>query len=252
MLSKNKRLEAITKIVEEKGTVRVSDIVECLNVSDMTVRRDFTELEEIGVLKRTHGGAKSNNVSQYKELSHEDKYILNMEKKREIALKAVKLIEEGDTIFLGPGTTIELLAKEINFKSLRVLTNCLPIFEILSEKKSETFSVFLVGGEFRKITRSFVGEIANTILKNINFNKTFFSCNAIKENDVMTSTFEESYTQEIVLNNSDEKYLLTDDSKFEKIDFINFYTLDKLTGIVINNTEKEILNKIEKYINLII
>ena len=132
------------------------------------------------------------------------------------------------------------------------MTNCLPIFEILSEKKSETFNAFLVGGEFRKITRSFVGEIANMTLKNINFNKTFFSCNAIKENDVMTSTFEESYTQEIVLNNSDEKYLLVDDSKFEKVDFINFYTLDKLTGIVINNTEKETLTKIEKYVNLII
>lgn len=89
-------------------------------------------------------------------------------------------------------------------------------------------------------------------LKNMNFNKMFFSCNAIKENDIMTSTFEESYTQEIVLNNSEEKYLLADDSKIEKIDFINFYTLDKLTGIVINNTEKEILNKIEKYVNLVI
>ena len=46
MLNKNKRLEAITKIIEEKGTVRVSEIVTSLNVSDMTVRRDFTELEE--------------------------------------------------------------------------------------------------------------------------------------------------------------------------------------------------------------
>ena len=54
------------------------------------------------------------------------------------------------------------------------------------------------------------------------------------------------------MNNSEEKYLLADDSKIEKIDFINFYTLDKLTGIVINNTEKEILNKIEKYVNLVI
>ena len=241
MLSKNKRLEAITKIVEKKGTVRVSEIVTSLNVSDMTVRRDFTELEELGILKRTHGGAKSKNTFQYKELSHEDKYVLNIEKKREIAQKAVKLLEEGDT-----------MAKEISLKSLRVLTNCLPIFEILSEKKSETFNVFLVGGEFRKITKSFVGEIANMTLKNMNFNKMFFSCNAIKENDIMTSTFEESYTQEIVLNNSEEKYLLADDSKIEKIDFINFYTLDKLTGIVINNTEKEILNKIQKYVNLVI
>ena len=248
MLSKEERLEAITKIIEQKGTVRVSDIVESLNVSDMTVRRDFTELEELGILKRIHGGAKS----QYKELSHEDKSVLNVEKKKEIALKALELIEEGDTIFLGPGTTIELLAKEINLKSLRVLTNCLPIFEILFSKKSETFNVFLVGGEFRKITKSFVGEIANMILENTNFNKAFFSCNAIKENNIMTSTFEESYTQEIVINNSEEKYLLVDDSKMEKIDFINFYTLDKLTGVVTNTVENKTLNNIEKYTNLII
>lgn len=248
MLSKEERLEAITKIIEQKGTVRVSDIVESLNVSDMTVRRDFTELEELGILKRIHGGAKS----RYKELSHEDKSVLNVEKKKEIALKALELIEEGDTIFLGPGTTVELLAKEINLKSLRVLTNCLPIFEILFSKKSETFNVFLVGGEFRKITKSFVGEIANMILENTNFNKAFFSCNAIKENNIMTSTFEESYTQEIVLNNSEEKYLLVDDSKMEKIDFINFYTLDKLTGVVTNTVENKTLNNIEKYTNLII
>ena len=82
MLSKNKRLEAITKIVEQKGTVRVSEIVTSLNVSDMTVRRDFTELEELGILKRTHGGAKSKNTFQYKELSHEDKYVLNIEEER--------------------------------------------------------------------------------------------------------------------------------------------------------------------------
>ena len=107
------------------------------------------------------------------------------------------------------------------------------------KKYRDENSIFKAEGE------KFLGE-------NINFNKIFFSCNAIKENDIMTSTFEESYTQEIALSNSEEKYLLTDDSKFEKIDFINFYTLDKLTGIVINNTEKEILNKIEKYVNLII
>ena len=116
----------------------------------MTVRRDFTELEELGILKRTHGGAKSKNTFQYKELSHEDKYVLNIEKKREIALKAVKLLEEGDTIFLGPGTTVELMAKEISLKSLRVLTNCLPIFEILSEKKVRLSMCFLLEESLEK------------------------------------------------------------------------------------------------------
>lgn len=56
---KEERFNAIVSLVDEKGTIRVADIVERLNVSDMTVRRDLTELEEQGRLKRVHGGAKT-------------------------------------------------------------------------------------------------------------------------------------------------------------------------------------------------
>ena len=68
--------------------------------------------------------------------------------------KAVNLIEE--TIrFLGPGTTIELLAQLIERESLTVITNCFPVFQILFEKRSLNFKVYLLGGEMRELTESF-------------------------------------------------------------------------------------------------
>ena len=70
----------------KRGTVRTNEIVEGLNVSDMTVRRDLAELEEKGVLTKIHGGARSNSAFQYKEMSHQ-KHTHYIEEKRYIAKK---------------------------------------------------------------------------------------------------------------------------------------------------------------------
>ena len=100
----------------------------------MTVRRDLAELEEKGLLTKIHGGARSNSIFQFKEKSHQEKTHTNIEEKRSVARKAIQIIEENDTIFLGPGTTIECLAEIMELKSLTVITNCFPVFKILFEK----------------------------------------------------------------------------------------------------------------------
>ena len=66
-MNKRERLAEITRLVNQKGTIRISEIVDSLKVTDMTVRRDFLELEEQGVLTKIHGGARSNKAFQYKE-----------------------------------------------------------------------------------------------------------------------------------------------------------------------------------------
>ena len=132
-MNKYDRLDEITKLVNQKGTVRTNEIVEELNVSDMTVRRDLAELEEKGLLTKIHGGARSNSIFQFKEKSHQEKHT-QYRRKRSVARKAIQIIEENDTIFLGPGTTIECLAEIMELKSLTVITNCFPVFKILFEK----------------------------------------------------------------------------------------------------------------------
>lgn len=95
-MNKYDRLDEITKLINKRGTVRTNEIVEGLNVSDMTVRRDLAELEEKGVLTKIHGGARSNSAFQYKEMSHQEKHTHYIEEKRYIAKKAVELIENGE------------------------------------------------------------------------------------------------------------------------------------------------------------
>ncbi|MBU0279082.1 MULTISPECIES: DeoR/GlpR family DNA-binding transcription regulator [unclassified Gemella] len=250
-MNKFQRHQEITKLVNKKGTVRISEIMGTFGVTDMTVRRDFIELEEQGVLKKIHGGARSNSAFQYKEVSYREKHTKNPEEKLKIAKLAANLIEEEDTIFLGPSTTVEILAEEIQNTNLTVVTNCLPVFNILSKKKSVTFKVFLLGGEMRQISESFVGEITNTSLENMHFSKMFFSANGIFENDVMTSSLEEGYTQKLAIYNSLEQYLLLDSTKIGKKDFTTFCKLADLTAVVTDSEDADIINQISKYIEVI-
>ena len=74
----------------QKGTVRTNEIVEELNVSDMTVRRDLAELEEKGLLTKIHGGARSNSIFQFKEKSHQEKHTHNIEENVVLHVKQFK------------------------------------------------------------------------------------------------------------------------------------------------------------------
>ncbi len=132
------------KTSNKKGTIRTDQIVEGLNVSDMTVRRDLIELENKGILTKIHGGARSNSTFQYKEISHKEKHTRQIAKQY-IARKAASLIEDGDTLFFGPGTTVELLAEEVNHHTLTIITYCLPVYKILLEKQTAHFRVDLIG-----------------------------------------------------------------------------------------------------------
>lgn len=250
-MMKDERWDAIVALVDQKGTIRVNEIMERLSVSDMTIRRDLTELEELGRVERVHGGAKSTKIFKQEELAHQAKKIINRTEKKMVAQKAVSLIKENETIFLGPGTTIELLAEIMSFESVRVVTNCLPVFELLNQKKGES-KIYLLGGEMRAKTKSFYGEITNNTLLNMHFHKAFFSCNALKGKNIMTATIEEGQTQAIALNNAVETFLLMDSSKVDKEDFYTYYNLDNVTAVVMNEDTYETHLKIEKNVTVII
>ncbi|KXT77953.1 DeoR/GlpR family DNA-binding transcription regulator [Streptococcus sp. DD13] len=240
---KHERLDAITRMVHQSGTVKVSEIMEALGVSDMTVRRDLTELENQGILTRVHGGAKSNRVVSFRELSHEESHQQNMEAKRQIAKRAAALIDEGDTIFLGPGTTIELLADEIKHEKLQVVTNCWPIFNQLYRRKTDQFKVFLLGGEMRANTQAFTGEMSQRIMDQLYFSKMFFSCSGVKDGLVLTSSIEEAHTQQLALERSKERFLLADSSKLGKTSFTQICPLSQVSLVL---TDQEYSRHIQK------
>ncbi|EOH97623.1 DeoR/GlpR family DNA-binding transcription regulator [Enterococcus pallens] len=242
---KDERHKAIMDLLQISGTVKVSDLIKQLNISDMTARRDLGELEGQGLLERVHGGARLKDFIRSHELSHREKQIMNIQEKQAIARQAVQLIQDNETIFLGPGTTIELLAELITRQSIRIVTNCLPIFQKIKQT-SEQRKVYLLGGEMRDTTQAFFGELTNKNLMDMHFHKAFFSCNALNEQDIMTSTFEEGQTQTIALDNSVEKYLLLDSTKVGQKDFYSYYHLKDVTAVITNQDANESYTRIEK------
>ena len=111
---KAERQDRVRQLLEEQGTVSVKEISDALGVSDMTIRRDLEELASLGEIERVHGGARSAQGRPHAmlrhEYSHSEKRTKHAEEKLQIARRAVELIEEGSTIFLGPGTTVEQMA----------------------------------------------------------------------------------------------------------------------------------------------
>ena len=248
---KRERLHKIIEMVNTQGIITVNEIINKLNVSDMTIRRDLDELDKAGKVVRIHGGAQSISYSINQELSHSEKQTLQIEEKRKIVELASTYINDGDTIFLVPGTTIELLAHFLINKRIRIVTNNYPAFEIL--KQSDSVNIILTGGDFRKNTGALVGPITNANLKRINFTKSFISANGIHNESICTYNIEEGEAQEIALNNSRTKYLLLDNKKLNKDDFYVFYNLHDIDYLITDHSiNEDVKIHYEQYVNIIV
>ncbi|HEL1074643.1 TPA: DeoR/GlpR transcriptional regulator [Streptococcus equi subsp. zooepidemicus] len=227
---KRERLLKIIEKVNANGIITVHDIIEQLKVSDMTARRDLDELEKAGKLVRIHGGAQSIAMPQKLERSNTEKLTVQIEEKKEIARYASQLVNDGETIFIGPGTTLECLAEALINRHIRIITNSLPVFNILH--KSESVDLILIGGEYRAITGAFVGSLASQTILSLKFAKAFISCNGIYKNDIATYSENEGVIQRLACDNAIEKYLLADKQKFNAYDFYSFYHLDNIDAII--------------------
>ncbi|WP_161979512.1 DeoR/GlpR family DNA-binding transcription regulator [Streptococcus sp. S784/96/1] len=231
---KKERHERILDMLKVDGIITVKEMIKELNISDMTARRDLDALAEEGLLTRTHGGAQRiYNPEEPHEKTHIEKKVLQTKEKKRIAQKANSLITDGETIFIGPGTTLEHLAIELKSRNIRVITNSLPVFLILNH--SQTIDLLLIGGEYREVTGAFIGSMATANLKTLRFSKAFVSANAISDNAIATYSDVEGEIQQLALDNAVEKILLVDSTKFNRYDFFNFYTLDQLDAIITDN-----------------
>ncbi|EDT14835.1 DeoR/GlpR family DNA-binding transcription regulator (plasmid) [Clostridium perfringens] len=232
---KVERHKKIIEDLEKQDIIKNSKLKKELNVTDMTLRRDLKELENKGYLIRIHGGAKSKNMNLNGELLLHEKREINIESKKYIAKLAAGFIKENDTVYIGPGTTNELLYEYINVSSIKVITNSLSIFQKF--KNDKKFDLLLVGGKFREATDTFVGSFANETLRNLRVNIAIVGANGIYEDGLMTYNEEEGFSQKIILDNAYEKYALCDSSKIDKKDFYKFYKLENITAII---TDKDI------------
>ena len=221
---KAERQDKVRQLLEEQGTVSVKEISDALGVSDMTIRRDLEELASLGEIERVHGAMLRH------EYSHSEKRTKHAEEKLQIARRAVELIEEGSTIFLGTGTTVEQMASMLPACRLRIVTNSLSVFNLLESR--EDCDLCLVGGMYRRRTAAFVGPTAEDTLRALGIDAAFIGANGILDGDVSTSNMDEGRIQQLAFSKADSRYLIADSSKIGKRDFYTFCRLDSLDAVV--------------------
>lgn len=242
-MMKESRHIAILQELDRTGMVSVKELTAQLAVTDMTIRRDLIELEQQGLLVRVHGGAHRKVKDGLNEASHSEKNMINIEEKKSIAQKCARLIDNGDTVFIGSGTTTDFIGDFLEDKEISIVTNSLPIFEKL--KDNPNCDIILVGGRYRVKTQTFVGQFANKLLQEIKVSKAFIGVNGIDGHNLTTANEEEGNGNAIILNNAIERYVVADNSKFDSYSFYTFYRIDDLNAVI---TDDEISKRVkDKY-----
>ena len=249
---KLERQEQLESLINARGFLSVNDAISLLNSSPMTVRRDMDELASENKLERVRGGGKSLHPIRNAALEqpHNTKRQQHINEKHRIAQLAAELIEHGDTVFIGAGTTCELIGSYLAGTSARVVTNSLPAFDLVKDVAG--IETILLGGLYRPKTSIFYGPLTANALNNINFDKVFVGANGIDGSDVTGHNADISDLQRIAFDCGKKRYILADSSKFGRRDFITFYDMRNIDALITdNNITPEYLAEYSAYTRVI-
>lgn len=228
------RRSNIEQMINENGTVLVTELAKMFDVTAETIRADLVKLEKQGVLIRTYGGATLVENSP-NELPIAERDIVNYAEKQRIGKCAAQMIRNGETIFLDASTSAWHLARYIkDKKGITVITNASKIVYELAE--CDGIHVIQIGGELNAKNMSYTGRITeNTIRDNYFANKIFFSCKGITLNRGLVDSSEgEAEVKKAMIKNSETTIFLCDHNKMGRlgvhsvsaIDSIDFFITD--------------------------
>jgi DeoR family deoxyribose operon repressor len=224
------RIERIAAMLAGQSHLKLSAIAADLGVSEMTVRRDVTESGGRFACLGGHVIGAQNDVAGDYVLEQEVDH--HAAAKAAACAKAVKLIEEDDTIFIDCGTTTPRLAALIPAE-MRLTAVCysLNVADILSRRQN--MRLILLGGLFHPAAASFSGEAALEQLRRLSINKAFISAGGVHETRGVTcSHFHEVPVKQAAIARAVESYLVVDASKFGKVRAAHFAETSAFTSIV--------------------
>ena len=167
------------------------------------------------MLKRTHGGAVAVKEPQPERAVLQRKE-QDVDEKRSIARLAASLIRDGDTIFLGSGSTTLFMVPFLRDLNITVITNSLPIINQLVD--FEQCETVVVGGILRVSELSIIGHISVKTLEDLRADKVFIGAEAIHlEHGLTNSYLEETMTDRAIVDISPQIVMLADHTKFDRV-----------------------------------
>jgi DeoR/GlpR family transcriptional regulator of sugar metabolism len=229
------RLKMIRKIVYERKKVDVITLSNELSVSDVTIRRDLEKLESENFLTRSHGGAVLNEYLY----SIENQLILpldtaNAYEKNIIGKICSYMVNDNDTIILGPGSTCRFIAKHLaNKKNIKVVTTDILIAAELMQHSD--IKVALTGGDIETQSYQLVGRLAENALSNFFVNIAFVEVDGVSlDRGYSVETIEKGFIIKGIAGVSREVVAVCDYTKFHNNSFSPLGPISMFKRVVSN------------------
>ena len=236
MLAAQRRAHILAEL-EREGMVRVSGLRELLGVSDMTVRRDLTALEQQGIVEKVHGGAMMRAEPATSEPGFEAKSALRLAEKEAIAARAAELVAPGSAIAISAGTTTHHFARHlVDFPGLTVVTNSVWVADVLHRSGKGNVSVLLTGG-LRTPSDALVGPLAIAALSSLHLDAAFLGVHGMAaQAGFTTPNLLEAETNRAMIRSARRLVVLSDSSKWGTVGLSSMASL-RDASVLVTDTE---------------
>jgi DeoR/GlpR family transcriptional regulator of sugar metabolism len=240
------RQKQILSLLERQGRLSVAEIVQQFSISEATARRDLESLALQGKAQRVHGGVIS--VEQAPpELPILEREQEQSDEKARIGRAAASLVTDKETVFLGSGTTVLEVARNLrDRKHLTVITNSLAVLNMLAGLKEIT--VISLGGMLRESELSFIGHITEQALSEVRVDKVFMGTRGLSLEHGLTNDYlQETLTDRAILNIGREVVIVADYSKINRVSTALLAPLNTMhTFITDAKTDKKFIQALKK------
>jgi DeoR family transcriptional regulator of aga operon len=234
------RSEQILQELLRHGEVSVDSLAKHFNVSAATIRRDLSELERQGLLRRIHGGAGPVAPMLYEPFRHLSSFQEQEEKcaaeKRQIGLTAASLISDGETIAIGAGTTTTQLARCIRHrKGITILTNAINIAMELSHLPE--IKVSMTGGFLSGDWFALVGDVAQRNVAEMFFDKAFIGVDGAHSEHGMTTNYsDQAATHRAMMRQARQRIVVADHRKIGTIGRSLIWPTNEIDKLIVDKS----------------
>lgn len=239
--SPNDRQTQIVALLNEENFLDLRSLTERFRVSVATIRRDLEELEQNGMLRRTHGGAVTiNQVAQ--DSTHAARATANLAEKAAIAAKAAEMISDGDAVIIDAGTTALEVAKLLSGRSgLTLVSNGIDIIAELV--RGGASNVYGVGGEYTESNRSFRGPMAESFIRQLNVDKLILNASSIdlSRELICTASPVNASIQKAMIEVANRVIVVADHSKFTKSSLAVTARIEDVSVIITDTGAQSVL-----------
>lgn len=237
----NKRQSQILDLLTQNKKLKVTELSDVLNVSQVTIRKDLSALEDSGIIVREHGYAKLNESDDIN-----NRLAYHYDIKQKIAEKAVESIEDGETVMIESGSCCALVALEIakTKKDVTLITNSAFIADYI--RKTGNVRIILLGGEYQEESQVMVGPITRKCAVGFFVDKLFVGTDGFtRETGFTGNDYMRSEAVKDMAKQASNVIVVTDSVKFQQKGVVSLLDTKKVSYVY---TDSNIPEDAEEYL----